>query len=126
MPETMVVRITTAGDADAELAADALWAAGAVAIEERAVPGGVILIAATDGADAGSPGVGPLLEAVAGRWPAEVAPVDLDAALDAWRPHARPSAAGRFVVRPPWLPSPATARTRPRCRACPGSSPACC
>jgi ribosomal protein L11 methyltransferase len=99
-PETMVVHVTTAGGTEAELAADALWAAGAVAIEERARPGGVVLIAATDGTDPAD--LGPLLDAVAGRWPAEVVPVDLDAALDAWRPYARPVVAGRFVVRPPW------------------------
>jgi ribosomal protein L11 methyltransferase len=104
MPETTVVQVTTAGGADAELAADALWAAGAVAIEERAAAGGVVLIAATDRADRGAPGVRPLLDAVAGRWPAEAVAVDVDAALDAWRPYAQPVAVGRFVVRPPWIP----------------------
>lgn len=81
-------------DSQAELAADALWQAGAVAVEER--PG--LLVAAT-----ASDEVEPLLDAVAGRWPAEVVAVDLDAALDAWRAHARPVTVGdRLVVRPAW------------------------
>lgn len=85
-------------DGDADLAADALWQAGAAAIEER--PG--LLVA---GAAGGDPA--PLLAAVAGRWPAEVVVVDLDAALDAWRRHAMAVAVGdRLVVRPPWVASP--------------------
>ena len=82
---------------DAELAADRLWQAGASAIEERVVPSGLVLVAG------GEPG--PLLSAVADRWPAEAVVVDLDAALDAWRPYARAIRVGdRLVVRPPWLP----------------------
>jgi ribosomal protein L11 methyltransferase len=83
--------------AEAELAADALWQAGAAAIEERP---GELVAAAADGADPA-----PLLAAVAGRWPAAVEAVDLDAALDAWRGHARPVVVGRrLVVHPPWAP----------------------
>lgn len=79
---------------EAELAADALWQAGAAAIEERP---GELVAAAADPA--------PLLAAVAGRWPAAVEAVDLDAALDAWREHARPVVVGRrLVVHPPWAP----------------------
>jgi ribosomal protein L11 methyltransferase len=82
--------------ADADLATDRLWQAGASAIAERAVPGGVVLDA---GGDPGS-----LLAAVAGRWPAETVVVDLAAALDAWRPYARAVTVGdRLVVRPPWV-----------------------
>lgn len=92
------VRVT-APAAEAELAADALWQAGAVAIEERQAGNSVVLVAAGPGGAGADPG--PLLAAVAGRWPAEVAAVDLDAALDAWRPHARPVvvAGGRLTVR---------------------------
>jgi ribosomal protein L11 methyltransferase len=82
--------------ADAELAADRLWHAGASAIAEREVPGAVVLEA---GGDPGS-----LLPAVADRWPAEAVVVDLDSALDAWRPYARAvRIADRLVIRPPWV-----------------------
>jgi ribosomal protein L11 methyltransferase len=82
--------------AQAELAADALWQAGAAAIEEQP---GVLIAALGDGGDPA-----PLVAAVAGRWRAEVVTVDLDGALDAWRPHARAVTVGdRLVVRPPWV-----------------------
>ncbi|HET6950135.1 MAG TPA: 50S ribosomal protein L11 methyltransferase [Acidimicrobiales bacterium] len=104
------VRVTVPA-AEAELAADALWQAGAVAIEERAAPGGTVVLVA--GGPAGGGGAGPgrdgterLLAAAAGRWPAEVEEVDLGAALDAWRAFARPVRVGRrLVVRPPWVPA---------------------
>jgi ribosomal protein L11 methyltransferase len=99
------VRVT-APAAEAELAADALWQAGAVAIEERAAAGSVVLVAAGPGGAGADPG--PLLAAVAGRWPAEVAQVDLDAVLDAWRRHARPVVVGggRLTVRLDGTPDP--------------------
>jgi len=82
--------------ADVELAADRLWQAGASAIAEREVPGAVVLEAG------GDPGL--LLGAVADRWPAEAVVVDLDAALDAWRPYARAvRITDRLVIRPPWV-----------------------
>jgi ribosomal protein L11 methyltransferase len=92
---------------EAELAGDVLWRAGAVAIEERA---GVLVAGTIDGDDPSR-----LLAAVAGRWPAEPVAVDLDAALDAWRAHARAVTVGRLLVRPPWVeppPSPADGRRR--------------
>lgn len=86
-------------DAEAELAADALWQAGAAAIEERP---GVLLAGTDEGVDPGA-----LLAAVVDRWPAEVVVVDLDGALDAWRAHARAVVVGRrLVVRPPWVAPP--------------------
>jgi len=92
------VRVTAPAP-EAELAADALWQAGATAIEERPAAASVVLVAAVP--DSGDVDPGPLLAAVAGRWPAEVAAVDLDAALDAWRGHARPVVAGggRLTIR---------------------------
>ncbi len=88
--------------AESELAADALWQAGAVAIEEQ--PGGLVA-GVGEGDDPA-----PLISAMAGRWPAELVEVDLDAALDAWRPHARAVTVGRrLVVRPPWVDPPAGA-----------------
>ena len=97
------VRVAVA-ETEAELAADALWQAGAVAIEERP---GLLIAGVLDGGD-----LDPLLTAVAGRWPAELVAVDLDGALDAWRPHARAVAIGeRLVVHPPWVaPPPGTRR----------------
>ena len=88
--------------ADVDLAADALWRAGAAAIEERQTPTGLLLVAgAGPGAD-----IGPLLAAVRDRWPAEVMAVDVDGALDAWRAFARPVTVGRRLrVRPPWVPA---------------------
>jgi len=90
---------------EAELAADALWCAGAAAVEERppVVAGGVVVLVA------GPPTGGdpwPLLAAVEGRWPAELVTLDLDTALDAWRGHARGVRVGPLVVRPPWVDAP--------------------
>ena len=103
----LVVRATVPA-AEAELAADALWAAGAAGVEERSgdgPTGDVVLVAGPPvGGDAAA-----LLAAVAGRWPAELVPVDLGAALDAWRDHARPVRVGPIVVRPPWVSPPADA-----------------
>jgi ribosomal protein L11 methyltransferase len=98
---TSVVRVAVPA-ADTEVAADAMWQAGAIAIEERDTPSGVLLVAdAAPGAD-----IGGLLAAVDRRWPAEVVAVDIDAALDAWKPFARAVRAGdRLVVRPPWVPA---------------------
>jgi ribosomal protein L11 methyltransferase len=96
-----MVRVAVpAGDAD--VAADAMWQAGAIGIEERDTPTGLVLVAAA------APGcdIGRLLAAVDHRWPAEVVAVDIDAALDAWKPFARAARAGdRLVVRPPWVPA---------------------
>ena len=87
---------------DADVAADAMWRAGAIAIEERDTPTGLLLVAgAAPGAD-----IGRLLAAIDGRWPAEVVAVDIEAALDAWRAFARAVRVGdRLVVRPPWVPA---------------------
>ena len=86
----------------AELAADALWTAGAVAVEERTTAGDTVVLVAAPPAGRD---VEALLASVAGRWPAEVVRVDLDAALEGWRPHARAVQVGRLVVRPPWVPA---------------------
>ena len=101
VPTAGVVRVTAPAGIDAELAADALWRAGAVAIEERAAPTGVVLVAGVAPGD----DIERLLGAVGGSWPAEAVAVDLDGALDAWRSFARPVLVGdRLLVRPPWLP----------------------
>jgi ribosomal protein L11 methyltransferase len=97
-----VIRVAVPA-ADADDAADAMWQAGAIAIEERDTPSGLLLVAgAAPGAD-----IDGLLAAVDRRWPAEVVAVDIDAALDAWKPFARAVRVGdRLVVRPPWVPAP--------------------
>jgi ribosomal protein L11 methyltransferase len=104
-PAAKAVRVTVPAG-EAELAADVLWGAGASAIEERpplAAGGAVVLVAGpAAGADAES-----MLAAAADRWPAELITLDLDAALDAWRAHARAVRVGRLVVRPPWVDEPA-------------------
>jgi ribosomal protein L11 methyltransferase len=97
-----VVRVAVPAGAEAELAADALWGAGAVAIEEREASTGVELVAGV------APGndIEPLLAAVDGSWPAEAVEVDVDGALEAWRGFARPVTIGeRLLVRPPWIPA---------------------
>jgi ribosomal protein L11 methyltransferase len=87
---------------EADLAADALWRVGAIAIEERETPRGVVLMA---GVAAGAD-ITRLLAAVDGIWPAEVVAVDIGSALDAWRAFARAVPVGeRLLVRPPWLPA---------------------
>jgi ribosomal protein L11 methyltransferase len=89
-----VVRVVVAED-DAELAADALWAAGPSAVAEESVADGRVQLTA----DVADP------DAVDPRWAPQVLDVDEDADLDAWRAHARPEAAGdRFVLVPSWLP----------------------
>jgi ribosomal protein L11 methyltransferase len=81
--------------ADAELAADLLFAAGATAVEERALPdGGVRLVADPPRASATT---------ISHRWPSTWVTVDLDADLDAWRQWAVPVRAGlHLVVHPAW------------------------
>ena len=102
-----MVRVAVPSGVEADLAADALWGAGANAIEERETPTGIMLVAGVaPGAD-----VAPLLKAVAGSRPAEVVPVDIEGALDAWRAFAEPVAVGeRLLVRPPWVAMEHTAR----------------
>jgi len=83
--------------AEAELAADALWQAGAEAVAEEAALGRRVRLTA-EVAD---------VPALAARWPVEVVTVD-DRLLDAWRAHAQPVRAGSHVVLvPSWLPRPA-------------------
>ena len=88
--------------ADADLAADVLLLAGAAAVEERSLAAAGSAVVLVAGPPAGGDAE-PLLAAVAGRWPADLVPVDLGAALDAWRDHARPVRVGPLVVRPPWV-----------------------
>lgn len=83
-------------EADAELAADALWRGRPTAVSEvGAGPGRVRLTA--DVAD---------VAAIGDRWPVSAVEPDVDADLDAWRAWAGPQRVGlRIVVQPAWLPA---------------------
>ena len=76
---------------EAEVVADALWAAGASAVGEDPRAGVVVLTADLDACP----------PSLAAR-PHEVS-VDDGAWADGWRPFARAVAAGPFLVRPPWV-----------------------
>lgn len=103
-PGALRIRIAAA---DAELAADACWFLGATAISESAGEGsGVVLDV---GFDTGVTATAARADLQRRFSAASVDVVDvtaaLDAALDAWREHARPIRAGeRLVVWPAWLP----------------------
>lgn len=88
-------------EAEAELAADALWLGGPSAVSEvPAGPGRVRLTA--DVAD---------VSAVGARWPVQVVEPDSESHLDAWRAWATVERAGRHVVlQPAWRSSPAPER----------------
>lgn len=82
-------------EAEAELAADALWQGGPSAVSEVALADGRVLLTA-DPAD---------LARIDARWPVEVVEPDGEAHLDTWRAWARPVRAGRrIVLQPAWLP----------------------
>ena len=84
--------------ADCELAADALWTAGATAIEERALGDVVELVADVPE---------PALVVTGVPWPSEVVVLDGDAWWDEWRAWAKPVRVGdRLVLTPPWLAAP--------------------
>ena len=98
VPGCLVVRGPAA---DTDLVADRCWALGATAIGE--LDGGVLEVGFDSDADARL-----ACAELAAAWPAlEVEVVDagpaLEAALDAWKPHARPISVGRLQVRPMWL-----------------------
>ena len=76
---------------EAELAADALWQAGASAVSEAALEGGAVrLVADVD-----------QMSAVPERWGARAVATDPVGDLDAWRSFARPQRAGRHLVVQP-------------------------
>ena len=82
-------------EAEAELAADALWQAGPSAVSEVSLGDGRVRLTA-DPAD---------LADIDPRWPVEVVELDGAAHLDAWRAWARPVRAGRrILLQPAWLP----------------------
>jgi len=84
---------------EAELAADALWQAGASAVSEVTLEDGAVrLVAEVD-----------QMSAVPERWGARTVATDPAGDLDAWRAWARPHRAGRhLVVQPTWVEPAAT------------------
>ncbi len=96
--------VVTVAAADAELASDALWGLGVVAVEERAGAGGVVELWTSLGDDA--------VEAdVVLPWPSRFVEVD-EAVADTWRQFAVPiQVADNLVVRPAWVPYVAPAGT---------------
>ena len=91
MPAGAPIVLVTVATAEAELAADALWVAGAAAVEERPGPSADLVTLVADVAPADP----------SASWVVEHAVVD--DGLDAWRAHAGVWRAGRFTVTPPWL-----------------------
>jgi ribosomal protein L11 methyltransferase len=80
---------------EAELAADALWLAGASAVVEHEVDGGTVTVV---GDVSGS------IDGVPSHWVVSKHEV-VDDGLDGWRPFALAVRAGPFTVRAPWLPA---------------------
>ncbi len=93
--EAIEVRVTTA---EVDLVAGLLWGAEVSAVvEEEHGDGSVVLRA-----DVPPSGIGAVARVLGDRWPVEA--VVVDDGFDGWRAHARVVRAGRFVVRPPWVP----------------------
>lgn len=90
--------VLTVAPADAELAADDLWALGVVAVEERAGTTGVIELWTSLGDD---PSLHEALQHV--RWPWRLETID-DAVSDTWRSFAEPTwVDDDLVVHPEWV-----------------------
>lgn len=88
-----VVEIEVAAE-EVELAADALWQAGASAVSEETAPDGRVRLRADVAAAA----------AVEPRWQATLIEPDTEAHLDAWRAFARPVLVGPLRLQPAWIP----------------------
>jgi hypothetical protein len=86
---------------DAELASDALWSLGVVAIEERSVAGEIELWTSLgDDADAITTAAAERLQ----RWGWRFVEVD-ETLAETWRAHAMPVYIGAdFVICPAWVP----------------------
>jgi ribosomal protein L11 methyltransferase len=97
--------VVSVDPAEAELAADALWALGVVAVEERATANGTVELWTSLGDDQSV-----IEEAVAGfsaSWRWSIVEVD-EGVADTWRNHAVPvRVAEDLVVCPAWIDPPA-------------------
>lgn len=84
------------GAADVELAADRLWCAGAIGIEEQGDDPVLLLAGFADEAAARA--------AAAAEPAATLEEIVDDSWADAWRAYARPTFVGEVLVQPAWLP----------------------
>ena len=90
----MKALVVSVGADEVELASDALWALGVVAVEERPTPDGVELWTS----------LGDELDTVDLAWPWRFEQVD-ERVADTWRRHAAPiEVEPGLVVRPAWVP----------------------
>jgi ribosomal protein L11 methyltransferase len=109
----MLALVVTVASDDVELASDALWALGVVAIEERSSLSGDVELWTALGDD--EPSIDRLLNdrllndlarAASAHWRWRFVEVD-ESVADTWRAHAQPTwVTDRITVVPAWLPSP--------------------
>ncbi len=107
MPDKRIIRqfVVTVGEAEAELASDALWGLGVVAVEERTPAEGTVELWTSLG-DAD-----PVAAGWPAHWPWRYEEVD-EAVADTWREFAAPIVVQPgLVVRPAWVPHDAPAGT---------------
>ncbi len=98
----MIALVVTVPGPEAELASDALWSLGVVAVEERAVRGAATLELWTSLGDEVGPVASAVDAALAGRWSWRFEEVDASVG-ETWRLHARPVRVDDgLVVRPAW------------------------
>jgi len=103
MSDVGCVRVRCPASVEPAIVADRCWALGATAIGEPAVDGAALEVGFASEVDADLAAA-----ALTAAWPdLGVEVVDagpaLEAALDAWKAHARPVRVGRLHVRPAWL-----------------------
>lgn len=115
----MLALVVTTTVADVELASDALWSLGVVAIEERLVTDGVELWTSLgDNFDAVSEAAAQRLD----QWPWRFVEVD-EKVADTWRAHAQPVWVDEdLVICPAWIPFEAPSATVTVVRIEPGAT----
>ena len=103
-PNVHVLLVVNVATADAEFAADILWAAGAQAVEE--IHNETTVDLRTDLGSEPLTAWAAVVEAnpTAGEWPAHTDVVDVRVA-DNWRAHATPTVVGDVRIVPAWLAS---------------------
>lgn len=97
----MIALVLDVDPVDADVAADALWSLGVVAVEERAGADGRVELWTSLGDDVETiaAAIGPLTA----RWPHRFVDVP-DDVVDTWREYATPTwITDRLVVRPAWI-----------------------